>query len=146
MTSGDLKLRRAERTDAEAVFALTRGFSVSFKPERASFDVSFPHLLNDENAFLIVASTDDRVCGYLLGFVHVTLFANGRVAWVEEVMIDPGFRRRGMGRALLDEFEGWANSRNARFVALATRRAPEFYRAARYQESAIYYRKLLKSD
>ena len=37
--------------------------------------------------------------------MHLTLFANGPVAWVEEAMVQTGSRRQGIGRALLEEFE-----------------------------------------
>ncbi|WP_066364076.1 GNAT family N-acetyltransferase [Herbidospora mongoliensis] len=144
MTSGDLQLRRAEKTDAEQIFALAREFAVSFRPERASFDAAFPELLENEEARLLVATVDGTVRGYLLGFTHLTLFANGRVAWVEEAIIESGFRRLGLGRHLLREFELWARSRDAGYVSLATRRAAEFYKATGYEVSATYYRKLLR--
>jgi hypothetical protein len=41
------------------------------------------------------------------------------------------------------EFEEWARSRGSRLVALATRRATDFYLSLGYEESATYVRKLL---
>ncbi|MEO3860644.1 GNAT family N-acetyltransferase [Acrocarpospora sp. B8E8] len=143
MTGDDLQLRRAEKTDADQIFALAREFALSFRPERAPFDAALPQLMENEDAFLMVATVDGVVRGYLLGFTHLTLFANGRVAWVEEAMIEGGFRRHGLGRLLLEEFEAWARTRDAGYVALATRRAAEFYRALGYDVSATYYRKML---
>jgi GNAT superfamily N-acetyltransferase len=75
---------------------------------------------------------------------HYTLFANGRVAWVEEIMVRADMRGQGIGRALMEAFEAWARSRSSRLVALATRRAAPFYAALDYEESAIYFRKLLR--
>ena len=83
------------------------------------------------------------IIGYLLGFDHYTFYANGRVAWVEELMVAEAFRRQRIGQTLLREFEGWAAARGAALVALATRRAAAFYLAAGYEESAIYFRKRL---
>jgi GNAT superfamily N-acetyltransferase len=143
MTSGDLRLRRAEKSDADQIFALAREFAVTFRPERAAFDDAFPQLLENDEALLMVATVDGTVRGYLLGFAHLTLFANGRVAWVEEAMIDGSYRRHGIGRKLLEEFEAWARSRDAGYVALATRRAAEFYGALGFEVSATYYRKML---
>ena len=40
-------------------------------------------------------------------------------------------------------FEKWSAGRGAKLVALATRRAAEFYRAMGYEESATYFRKLM---
>jgi GNAT superfamily N-acetyltransferase len=144
MTSDDLLVRRAEQEDAEEIFGLTREFALSVRPRREPFDVSYPALLANPDALILVAVIDGHVRGYLLGFVHLTLFANGHVAWVEEAMAQHGFRRRGLGRSLLEEFELWARSRDAGFIALATRRAPEFYRALDYESAGTYYRKALK--
>ncbi|GAA4584554.1 GNAT family N-acetyltransferase [Planotetraspora phitsanulokensis] len=143
MTSGDLKLRQAEKTDADQIFALAREFALTFRPERQAFDDAFPQLLENEDALLLVATVEGTVRGYLLGFTHLTLFANGRIAWVEEAMIESAYRRHGIGRMLLEEFETWARSRDAGYVALATRRAAEFYGALGFEVSATYYRKML---
>ncbi|MFC0863367.1 GNAT family N-acetyltransferase [Sphaerimonospora cavernae] len=144
MTSGELVLRKAEKSDADEIFALAREFALTFRPERAPFDAAFPRLLENEDTLLIVATLDGVVRGYLLGFSHLTLFANGPVAWVEEAMIDSGYRRHGIGRRLLVEFETWARSRGAGYVAMATRRAAEFYGALKYEVAGTYYRKMCK--
>ena len=52
-------------------------------------------------------------------------------------------RGRGIGRALMSGFEQWAAVRDCALVALATRRAAPFYRALGYEESAVYFRKIL---
>lgn len=145
MTSDDLLVRRAVHDDAEEIFALTREFAMSVRPRREPFDQHLPALLDNPDALLLVAVVDGHVRGYLLGFVHLTLFANGHVAWIEEAVSQHGFRRRGLGRALLEEFETWARARDARYIALATRRAQEFYQALRYDSSGTYYRKTLMS-
>ncbi|SDG05482.1 Ribosomal protein S18 acetylase RimI [Sinosporangium album] len=138
------EIRKAEETDADEIFGLARDFGLTFRPERAAFDTALPRILADEDALVIAATVDGRVRGYLMGYVHLTLFANGCVAWVEEAMIQSEYRRQGFGRALLEEFESWARSRGAGYVALATRRAPGFYKALGYEESARYYRKVLR--
>ena len=80
--------------------------------------------------------------GYLLGFRHDTFYADGPVAWVEEIYTHPGRRRTGVAAALMREFESWAWQNGARLVALATRRASSFYEAIGYEDSAAYFRKL----
>jgi GNAT superfamily N-acetyltransferase len=144
MTADDLLIRRAEKSDADEVFALARDFGLTFRPERQAFDAALPELLANDDALLLAAVMEGRVRGYLLGFVHLTLFANGPVAWVEEAMVQSGARRQGIGRALLEEFERWARAREAGYVAMATRRAPEFYRALGYEASATFFRKVLR--
>ena len=81
--------------------------------------------------------------GYLLGFRHLTFYANGPVGWVEEIVVRDQERGQGVGRILMSAFEQWAADQGCALVALATRRAAPFYRALGYEESAAYFRKVL---
>lgn len=137
------RIRPAAPHDADALFALATDFATSFRPERAAFDAALAELLPDPSARLLAATIEDRPRGYLLGFDHATFFANGRVAWVEELMVDAALRRAGVGRALMAAFETWARRRGCRLVTLATRRAAPFYAALGYERSATYFRRPL---
>jgi GNAT superfamily N-acetyltransferase len=141
-----IQLRAAESTDRDVVFRLAQSFATSFNVEEESFGRVFNELLQSPDARLLVAMVDNNVVGYLLGFDHPAFFANGHVAWVEEIMVEPDQRRRGIGRTLMAEFEQWAARRNARLIALATRRAGDFYRSLGYEESATYFRRMLETE
>jgi GNAT superfamily N-acetyltransferase len=139
-------IRPATAADASAVAGLAAGLAQSFEFSRASFDAHYPALLTAGNVCLLVAVTspgpDGDCLGYLLGFEHLTFYANGPVAWAEEVMVRDGHRGQGVGRALMTAFERWARQRGCALVALATRRAAPFYRSVGYQDSAVYLRKV----
>jgi len=137
------EIRRAIAADAEQLFALTRDFATSFTVGRPAFDSSFGALLLQEDALLLVSDDGESLQGYVLGFDHETLFAGGPVAWVEELMVREDSRRQGIGECLMQAFEAWAQVRGDKLVALATRRAADFYTAISYEESATYFRKLL---
>lgn len=136
-------IRPAELSDSDALYSLARAFATSFTVERSAFEPSFAALLETPDAFAAVASDGGRVVGYVLGFDHHTFYANGRVAWVEEIMVAEDARRRGVGRQLMESFEQWAKSRQAKLIGLATRRAGPFYCALGYDESGSYFRRLL---
>lgn len=136
-------IRNAMPGDREQVFTLARDFATSFRPEREAFTDVYARLLEQEDALVLVAEESGQVLGYLLGFDHWTFFANGRVSWVEEVMVQEEQRRKRIGAALLARFEEWAEARQSRLVALATRRAAQFYLAIGYEESATYFRRLV---
>jgi GNAT superfamily N-acetyltransferase len=125
------------------VAALAGELAMSFAFSRRAFEASFPALLADPQACLLVAAGGDGLVGYLLGFRHLTFYANGPVGWVEEILVRAGYRRSGAGRDLMAAFEEWARDRDCALIALATRRAAPFYRALGYEESAIYHRKVL---
>ena len=136
-------VRSAEASDAEAVADLAAGLARSFPFSRVRFGLSYPALLADDDACLLLAVDGEVRLGYLLGFRHLTFYANGPVGWVEEVFVRGQDRARGVGRALMSAFERWAAVRDCALVALATRRAAPFYRALGYEESAVYFRKIL---
>jgi GNAT superfamily N-acetyltransferase len=136
-------VRRAEDADEESVFELLVDFATSFVPERRAFGRSFAELRADAGCLVLVAEVDRRVEGYLLAFVHGTFYANGPVAWIEEVTVRADGRRGGLGRALVAEAERWASEAGAVLVALATRRAEAFWQAVGYEPSATYLQKRL---
>ena len=148
-------VRRAAPSDAAAIaaplFELVVEFATSFAPERGPFEASLALILGDETAWLGVAEAGageagaggKPLAGYCLGFDHAAFYANGRVAWVEEIMVREDARRLGVGAALMSSFEAWAAARGDRLVALATRRAAPFYTTLGYEDSATYFRKLL---
>jgi GNAT superfamily N-acetyltransferase len=140
---GVMQVRRATPEDVDRVFSLASDLATSFEVEERTFKASYRHVVTDDHALLLVVEDNGEIVGYCLGFDHVTFFANGRVAWVEEMMVSSSHRRKGVGRSLMAAFERWSAARGAKLVALATRRAAEFYRAVGYEESATYFRKML---
>jgi GNAT superfamily N-acetyltransferase len=166
-----ISVRRLTPSDTATIetplFELVSRFAVSFVPERAAFRASLRAVFADESAWLCVAEEEragpgapesvsaeaggesgstagaGALAGYCLGFDHPAFYANGRVAWVEEIMVREDLRGRGVGRLLMDAFEEWASTRGDRLIALATRRAAPFYEALGYEDSATYFRKAL---
>jgi GNAT superfamily N-acetyltransferase len=138
-----IQIRAAVAADESAVAGLAGELAQSFAFSRARFEVSYRSLLDTEDACLLVATDGRDHLGYLLGFRHLTFFANGLVGWVEEILVSRGQRGLGTGRALMAAFEQWAAGHGCAMVALATRRAAPFYLALGYEESAVYLRKVL---
>jgi len=141
-----VQIRAAGPANAGRVAGLAGELAQSFPFRRASFDRSYPALIAAEDACLLLAADQDECLGYLLGFRHLTFYANGPVGWVEEILVREERRQLGIGRALMSAFEKWAAARDCALVALATRRAAPFYRALGYRESAAYLRKVLKDE
>jgi nitroreductase/GNAT superfamily N-acetyltransferase len=137
------EIRRAGAGDIDVVADLAAELAMSFEFSPERFHVSYPALLTADDACLLLAVTEGEVTGYLLGFRHLTFFANGPVGWVEEIVVRDRVRGQGAGRALMDAFEGWADAAGCALVALATRRAAPFYLSLGYEESAVYFRKVL---
>jgi GNAT superfamily N-acetyltransferase len=140
------QIRPAEVGDLDEVATLAAELALSFEFSPERFRASYPKLLAADGACLLLAVNGRQPVGYLLGFRHLTFYANGYVGWVEEVVVRSQHRRAGAGAALMSAFEQWAAASGCRLVALATRRAAPFYLALGYEESASYFRKVLASD
>ena len=138
---GEIRPAGADDIDGVAALAAELAMSFEFSPEQ--FRVSYPALLATGGTCLLLAVDGSESVGYLLGFRHLTFYANGPVAWVEEVAVRDRDRGQGIGRALMDAFEEWAAVEGCALVALATRRAAPFYLTLGYEESATYFRKVL---
>ena len=139
-----ITVRPAVVDDVDAVWPLARDLATSYVVDRDTYATIFPGLVAEPSVLLLVATEDGAVVGYLLGQRHVTFHAGGPVLWVEEVMVDPDRRCNGVGRALLEAAEDLARTSRAAYVALATRRAADFYAALGYEESAAYVKKALR--
>ena len=140
------EIRRASADDADAVAGLAAELAQSFEFSREKFRENYPALLAAADACLLLAVNGHEPLGYVLGFRHLTFYANGPVAWVEEIVVRDRDRGRGTGKALMSAFERWAAAQGCALIALATRRAAPFYRALGYEESATYFRKVATID
>jgi GNAT superfamily N-acetyltransferase len=136
-------IRPARLEDADAVWPLVQEFATSFTPERTAFDTTWHQAVAAADTLVLVAETAG-IIGYLLGSSRRTFFANGPVAWVEELMVERSHRRSGVGRRLVEHAEDWARSADAAYLALASRRAGDFYLALGYEDSAVFYRRTLR--
>jgi GNAT superfamily N-acetyltransferase len=137
------EVRQARLGDADDVARLAAELAMSFEFSAARFRENYPALLAADGACLLLAVSGREIIAYLLGFRHLTFYANGPVGWVEEVVVRDQDRGQGIGRVLMDAFEQWAAAQGCALVALATRRAAPFYLALGYEESATYFRKVL---
>ncbi|MEQ3554687.1 GNAT family N-acetyltransferase [Pseudonocardia nematodicida] len=143
MTGRATTIRPATPVDQAAVHVLAAELATTFAVTGDGFRRTFAEVLSSGGATLLVAESGGEVGGYLLGFVHPAFFADGRVGWIEELLVRPELRRQGVGASLVRAFEVRAGEAGARVVALATRRAADFYRSVGYVESAVYFRKPL---
>jgi len=139
-----IHIRKAEFSDVEEFWNLVQAFATSFVPNRIAFDQTFKSVLHDQSAFILVAATESGLVGYLVAHIHLTFYANGPVLTIDEIMVSEEVRRAGIGTQLMEAAEQAAYKNGARLIGLATRRAAEFYKNIGYEESAVYFRKLLE--
>jgi len=137
-----VEIRRAGVGDADDIAALAAELAQSIPFSAESFRVSYPALLADDSACLLLAANGHESVVYGKGVMQCVVYGNGRVGREKKIVVRGHARGRGIGAALMSEFEQWAAARGCALVALATRRAAPFYLALGYEESATYFRKI----
>ena len=136
-------IRPARPDDIDAVLDLAQVLAITFTLDHDTFESTFATVIESQDAHLLVAELGGHVTGYLLGFEHPSFFANGPVAWVEEIAVTADYRRHTIGSSLMAAFENRVRDRDGRLIALATTRASGFYESIGYTNHAAYFRKLL---
>ena len=138
-----VQIRPAGVEDEARLFELVCAFPTPTPPGAASFKDALSAKLPDPSSYVALAEQDAAIVGYVAGYCHPTFYANGSTAWVDELLVDPALRRRGVGRKLMEAFETWAVSRGCTLVSLATSTAGSFYARLGYATKASYYKKYL---
>ncbi len=141
-----LSVRRATVADEFALFALVSGFPTPTPPSREIFAAALRVKLKDPDGFVAVAESGGKLVGYVAGDAHETFYAGGKVAWVDEILVTEPARRQGIGRALMEEFEAWAENGRCRLIGLATRGAASFYEELGFETSAGYFKRYLRPE
>jgi hypothetical protein len=100
MSDARYEIRRAHAGDADAVACLAAELAQSFTFSLKKFRRNYPALLAAEDACLFLAADGEECLGYLLGFQHLTFYANGQVAWIEEVSVRRQDRGCGIGSVI----------------------------------------------
>jgi ribosomal protein S18 acetylase RimI-like enzyme len=101
-------------------------------------------MANSGYSFLFVAAARDRTVGFISGELRQgsPTFLPKTWASVDDVFVEPEYRNRGMGRALLQSVQSWAQERGADGISLqvaaANSRARKFYEELGFREISVY--------
>jgi len=103
MGRADVSVRPVESSDVGAIMRIDEKLSGHTRKEywQRRLDVAAvrPPWMS------LVAETDGRLAGFLFGWVSECEFGIARpVGWVDLIGVDPPYRGRGVGHALVDRF------------------------------------------
>jgi ribosomal protein S18 acetylase RimI-like enzyme len=99
---------------------------------------------NSGYSFLFVATSGDQTVGFISGELRQgsPTFLPRTWASVDDVFVEPAYRNRGMGRALLQSVRKWAQERGADGISLqvaaANARGRKFYEDLGFREISVY--------
>jgi GNAT superfamily N-acetyltransferase len=139
-----LVVRAAEVRDIKAMIALLRdlfAIEADFGFDAALQRRGLKLLLASPTAQVFVAEINRMVIGMCTAQWVISTAEGGRSGWVEDVVVAPPFRGRGVGEKLLGAVEEWAAVEGiTRLQLLADRgnqAAHEFYRKRGWTETRM---------
>lgn len=119
------------------LFTIEEDFSFNAGKQRQGLAL----LLHDDRSCVLVAEEGGEVVGMSTGQRVISTAEGGPAVLVEDVVVDPGHRGQGIGRALMEALATWAREQGAtRMQLLAdTNNAPAlaFYDRQGWQTTAL---------
>ena len=142
----EVKIRNAEVDDIDAMKALLRqlfsietDFAVDGQRQRQGLALMLDGC--QKHRCVKVAEADGEVKGMVTAQLLMSTAEGGVVALIEDLVVDDGFRRRGIGRRLMDHIEKWCHDHGAsRMQLLADRNnryALDFYKKIGWQSTRM---------
>ncbi len=72
--------------------------------------------LGGELSLSYVAEVDDKVVGFMMGRIRNLRHGIYEGAWLEMVGVDPAYKRRGVGKRLLEAFQEGCQRKSAKVI------------------------------
>jgi ribosomal protein S18 acetylase RimI-like enzyme len=136
-------VRPACLEDLPYIFELANQLSDSIMVSEQYLADSLEDYINNEQHLLYVLTEHDTVVGYLSGYCRNAIYAGGKVAYIDEIVVNAQNRGMQLGSTLMAEFEDLCRQRGCKLVSLATYGAKDFYEKLGYYSKASYYKKYL---
>ena len=74
--------------------------------------------LNDDNNCLLVAKTDNKIIGYLYGFILNSDIDVDLKSQLDALYVEEKYRKLGIANTLIGEFINWSKQKQVKFIEL----------------------------
>ena len=99
-------------------------------------------IIDSDKDDILIAKEKNQIMGFALVQEQTTppyhCFVFHRYAYLMDIVVDPAYRGKGVGKALLQEVKDWAKNRELEYIELnvltQNRRAIEIYEKTGYEE------------
>jgi ribosomal protein S18 acetylase RimI-like enzyme len=98
-----------------------RGYS-NFVPDVEEVQAKFyGKVIRSRRSVMLVAEDDGAIVGFLFGSIasRPPVFKIQKHAFIGDLLVSRKYRRKGIGKMLVDGFESWGKEREAKFMTIA---------------------------
>ena len=138
-------IRRANYSDLKSMIRLLRvlfSIETDFEVDE-SIQLSGLEMMlgNYTERCIIVAEINQQIVGMCTAQILVSTAEGGRVALIEDLVVEDAFRGQGIGKGLLLAIEGWSIAQDVRRLQLLAdrnnTRALEFYKSMNWKYTQL---------
>ncbi len=141
-----MKIRFAQISDYKNIIPLYNGFVGSDRYSQLDND-SFRKVLQSNNNFIFVATDKDRLVGFVSFSVRLVVRYPKSISEIDELYVLPEYRKRGVGKKLMDELEKKAKELDCYRIFIEShfdhKVAHKFYEALKYTNYGYHFIKNL---
>lgn len=143
--SGTIKDLPAISVLSLALFKFEREFTNSYDLDWTYGKIGqkyFTDRLTRKNGVVFVAEENKKVIGYICGYIGFWFFRiKPKMAEIDNMFVEPKYRRQGIGRKLINAFIGQVKSKNASRVKVeavyANQKARKFYEKNQFHSHTV---------
>lgn len=144
----DIVIREVIPTDAPEIAKLITQLGYPSSQEELAARMKILRGMPERANF--VAVLDGRVVGLVGAYLDYALEINGVCGRLTGLVVDEGYRGRGIGKRMLEWIEAWLRERGATRITLTSGNqrgeAHKFYRALGYEETGLRFAKSLQRE
>lgn len=138
-----ISIRAVEQSDMESVIELLQAIA-EFKPLKSDFLSIWKSIYQQSNVHSLVAVIDNQVVGY--GTIVIETKPSGwKMGHVEDIVSHRLFRKKGIGKAIVDSLFKIAKTNGCYKVAIQCKEHNiEFYKKCNYELSGVAMQRFIK--
>ncbi len=150
MDAYTVSVRRIAKSDYAAAAAIWRDVLDIRSATEEHVAATYEQMAPDDRYCTFVAAADGKVVGLAAAVKVLAIGHPGGYVKMNGLGVLPEYRRRGIGRLLMDQVERWAVEQGAPYIGLASgtgrKEAHAFYEHLGYQKTSYWFRKNLQGE
>ncbi|MDB9862005.1 GNAT family N-acetyltransferase [Litorivicinus sp.] len=136
MNEMSLKIRQTVKADMIEIVGLLQGIS-DYKPNKILFDKIWENFNDQKNVYSVVAQIDNLIVGYGAIVVEIKI-RGGKMGHIEDIVSHSEFRKKGVGKAIVNALFEIAKENDCYKVALQCKEHNvSFYNKCNYELSGL---------